>query len=53
MISLDNTYDENDLNSFNSRVFKNIAIENSEKKEIEYVLEFKFDGLGVELIYKN
>ncbi|QFR39109.1 NAD-dependent DNA ligase LigA [Candidatus Gracilibacteria bacterium 28_42_T64] len=49
MISLDNTYNEDDLNDFNERVSKlsdSVGI-------IDYTLEFKFDGLGVELIYKN
>ncbi len=51
MISLDNTYNEKDLNDFNERVIKNIDDNNI--LNIEYCLEFKFDGLGVELIYKN
>lgn len=51
MISLDNTYNEEDLNDFNTRVNKNI--DSDSVKQIEYTLEFKFDGLWVELIYKN
>lgn len=51
MISLDNTYNEEELNDFNERVFKNIDDESI--KKLEYTLEFKFDGLWVELIYKN
>ncbi len=50
MISLDNTYNEEDLWDFDERVFKNIDDENI--KKIEYTLEFKFDWLWVELIYK-
>ena len=57
MISLDNTYNEEDLKKFNERVIKNIgphlASPLRERDFIEYVLEFKFDWLGVELIYKN
>ena len=50
MISLWNTYNEEDLRDFNERVFKNIweKIEN-----LNYTLEYKFDGLWVELIYNN
>lgn len=50
MISLDNTYNEEDLNDFHDRVLKNIWywVDN-----ISYTIEFKFDGLWVELIYKN
>ncbi len=49
MISLGNTYNEEDLNDFNDRIIK---LSNS-KWLIEYILEFKFDWLWVELIYKN
>lgn len=49
MISLDNTYNEEDLRDFDDRVKKNGEIEGV----LEYMLEFKFDWLGVELIYKN
>ncbi|MBW7955047.1 NAD-dependent DNA ligase LigA [Candidatus Gracilibacteria bacterium] len=50
MISLDNTYNEEDLLDFNQRVLKNLG---SNILEIPYNLEFKFDGLGISLIYKN
>jgi DNA ligase (NAD+) len=60
MISLGNTYNEEDLVDFDERVKRNIkntilspdSME-SGLKVMEYILEFKFDGLGVELIYKN
>ncbi len=61
MISLDNTYNEEDLNDFDERVRKNI-VNNPPKSyfstkggldSIEYSLEFKFDWLGIELIYKD
>lgn len=51
MISLDNTYNEEDLTDFNERVLKNIG-DNTISK-IEYTIEFKFDWLWVELIYKG
>ena len=50
MISLWNTYNEEDLRDFNERVFKNIW-EKIEK--LNYTLEYKFDWLWVELIYNN
>ena len=53
MISLGNTYNEEDLNDFDERVKKNITSAWKDYSWLEYVLEFKFDGLGVELIYKN
>jgi len=78
MISLDNTYNNEELEKFNERVLKNIPLsispqgreEASKNKKIDsfslggkdvwkadsgiqYTLEFKFDWLWVELIYKN
>ena len=63
MISLWNTYNEEDLRDFDERVKKNITNNNPSQpsfntkgrsnNEIEYTLEFKFDWLWVELIYKN
>jgi len=46
MLSLDNTYDYDDLKEFDKRVKKNVG-------EIEYVVEPKIDGIGVALIYEN
>ena len=54
MISLDNTYNEEELRDFDERVLKNLqGEEKKDIKQIEYILEFKFDGLWVELIYKK
>ncbi len=47
MISLDNTYNEDDLRNFDKRILKL-----SDQKQVEYTIEFKFDGLWIELIYK-
>ncbi len=52
MISLDNTYNEEDLLDFDKRVKKNLWLKN-ENIDIEYSLELKFDWLGIELIYEN
>ena len=66
MISLWNTYNEEDLRDFDERVYKNISTGQTQGTAptelcrgepcvhpINYVLEFKFDWLWVELIYKN
>lgn len=64
MISLDNTYNNEDLRDFDvrlKRVLKDFKTQNTlfsleneiSTKNIEYTLEFKFDGLGIELIYEE
>jgi DNA ligase (NAD+) len=47
MLSLGNTYSEEDLREFDSRIRKTIS------QSIEYVCELKFDGASVSLTYKN
>ncbi len=47
MLSLGNTYSKEELNAFNTRVTKII------KEKIEYVCEFKYDGVAISLTYKN
>ncbi|RMH42609.1 MAG: NAD-dependent DNA ligase LigA, partial [Deltaproteobacteria bacterium] len=47
MLSLDNTYDEAELAAFDERVRKGLGPE----ARVEYVVEPKIDGLGVELVY--
>lgn len=51
MISLDNTYNEEDLRDFDERIKRVLALDF--QKDISYMVEFKFDGLWVELIYEN
>jgi DNA ligase (NAD+) len=48
MLSLGNTYNEDELKEFNSRVEKA-----SEGAGAEYVCELKFDGASISLTYKN
>lgn len=50
MISLDNTYNEEDLRDFEQRI-RNIL--KDDKKSLPYMVELKFDGLGVSLTYSN
>lgn len=47
MISLGNTYSEEELNDFDERVKKTIG------DHYEYVCELKYDGVAISLIYKN
>ncbi len=51
MISLDNTYNEGDLLDFDMRIKRVLWL--SSEKDLPYTIEFKFDGLWIELIYKN
>lgn len=47
MLSLGNTYSEQELRDFDSRTHKTIS------QPIEYICEPKFDGASISLIYKN
>ena len=47
MLSLGNTYNEEELREFDSRIRKTIS------QSIEYVCESKFDGASVSITYKN
>jgi DNA ligase (NAD+) len=47
MLSLGNTYSEEDLREFDSRIHKTIT------QPIQYVCELKFDGASISIIYKN
>ena len=48
MLSLNNSYDENELREFAERIDKLL-----EGAPVEYVTELKIDGLGISLIYEN
>ena len=48
MLSLNNSYDENELREFAERIDRLL-----EGAPVEYVTELKIDGLGVSLIYEN
>ena len=48
MLSLNNSYDETDLQEFGERVHRLL-----EDAPVEYVTELKIDGLGVSLTYEN
>ncbi|MFH1479560.1 MAG: NAD-dependent DNA ligase LigA [Candidatus Omnitrophota bacterium] len=48
MLSMDNTYSEEEIREFDKRVKKNLGVNN-----IEYVVELKIDGVSVSLLYEN
>ncbi len=48
MLSLENSYNMDDLDKFHERVTKNLAGE-----QVEYTTEQKIDGLGVSLVYSD
>jgi DNA ligase (NAD+) len=49
MLSLDNTYNHEELQEFHQRVLRNLGPE----REPDYMVEVKIDGLGVTLTYVN
>lgn len=49
MMSLENTYDVHDLNDFDRRVKEALA----ERAKVEYIVEPKFDGSSIALVYEN
>jgi DNA ligase (NAD+) len=48
LLSLDNSYNENDLREFNERVVSGL-----EGRQPEYVCELKFDGVAISLHYEK
>jgi DNA ligase (NAD+) len=49
MLSIDNIYDEDDLNGFDERVRRGLGTTD----EVEYTVEYKIDGVAVSLIYEE
>ena len=49
MLSLDNTYNVEEVRAFHQRVLKGLP----DVAEVEYVVELKFDGLAVALTYEE
>ncbi len=52
LMSLDNSFDEEELRAFDGRIKRLIGREDS-NEEIEYVCELKIDGFAVSLTYEN
>ena len=53
MLSLDNAYSEDELQSFNDRALRGLSAKHLRSKKIPYVAEFKIDGLSIALTYKD
>jgi DNA ligase (NAD+) len=51
MMSLDNTYNADDLRDFETRI-RRILKEEWQERILEFVVEYKFDGLGIALLYE-
>jgi DNA ligase (NAD+) len=51
MLSLDNSYDENDLNNFDTSVKKLCGL--PPDTDVEYCVEPKYDGGSIALVYQN
>lgn len=49
MLSLDNAFSHDEVREFDKRIKRLLGTEN----EIEYIVEPKYDGLAIELTYKN
>lgn len=49
MLSLANSYDENELRDFDRRVREGLG----QESEVEYVVEYKIDGVSINLCYKD
>ncbi|MBI4974291.1 MAG: NAD-dependent DNA ligase LigA [Candidatus Omnitrophica bacterium] len=48
MLSMDNTYSAEEIREFDKRVKKGL-----EAESVEYVVELKFDGVSISLLYKD
>ena len=53
MLSLDNAMNEEELIDFDEQVRRFLAKDGHEAGEIEYTVEFKFDGVAVSLLYED
>ncbi len=53
MLSLGNTYSEEDLKDFDKRIKKILEDEGFQLKDLEYFCELKFDGVSISLRYEE
>lgn len=53
MLSLDNAMNEDELTAFDEQVRRFLAKDGAARDEIEYTVEFKFDGVAVSLMYED
>ncbi|MEZ4753227.1 MAG: NAD-dependent DNA ligase LigA [Bdellovibrionota bacterium] len=53
MLSLNNAMNQEELADFDGQVKRYLEKESEAQAEIEYAIEYKFDGVAVSLIYQN
>jgi DNA ligase (NAD+) len=53
MLSLDNAMNEEELREFDEQVRRFLAKEGLDVGDVEYTVEFKFDGVAVSISYEN
>jgi DNA ligase (NAD+) len=53
MLSLDNAMNEQELVDFDEQVRRFLSKDGHTADEVEYTVEFKFDGVAVSLVYEN
>lgn len=53
MLSLDNTYDEQEVAAFDERLRRALADAGVETPSVEYIAELKIDGLSISLTYED
>lgn len=53
MLSLDNAMNEQELVNFDEQVRRFLSKDGHTADEVEYTVEFKFDGVAVSLVYEN
>ena len=51
MLSISNTYNEQELRDFDDRVRRGLGL--SDEEPIEYVVELKIDGVAISLVYED
>ena len=49
MLSIDNVYDENEVREYDARIRKLLGTE----QPLEYIVEYKIDGVALALIYEH
>ncbi|MDF9834117.1 DNA ligase (NAD+) [Ereboglobus sp. PH5-5] len=53
MLSLENTYDENAVRAFDRKIRKQLASPPGAVATLQYVVEPKIDGAGINIVYEN
>ena len=53
MLSLDNSYDEEELRAFDERVRRGLGLEKESAETVPYVAELKIDGVSIALTYED